>query len=293
MSKYHVILLALLLLSCGKKKEVADSDVLMRFGDDQITLHEIVEMIPGGSSAADSAAMFDALLQAWVRDVVLADFAERRLYDTARIDRKVKDYRNSLIVLEYLSRMRETKPPKIDDQKVKEYYDRHRKELKLETPLIRGVFLKINSEDSHKDEIKKLLSSSDPDKIDILERDWLDRALQYNYFRDKWIDWETLKGMIPYRFGDPEQFLSEHTYFETDYEDCSYYLSISDWLPAGEEQPFEFARSWIIDLLTQGELADYERVLVNSLIEESLKNNKLEAIGYDPIKHEMIDKAID
>ena len=100
-------------------------------------------------------------------------------------------------------------------------------------------------------------------KIDILEREWVDRSLQYSYFRDKWIDWETVKGLIPYRFGDPDKFLEENSYFETEYGDCSYYLTVTDWIPSGEEQPIEFARTWISDLLTQGELTEYERNLVN------------------------------
>ena len=249
-------------------------------------------MIPDGIQPADSVALFNSLVESWIRDVVLSDFAEERLYDTDEIDRKVKDYRNSLIVLEYLNRMRETQAPKVDEQRVKEYYDLHRKELKLETPLIRGIFMKINSDVPHKEEIKKLLSSDDPENIDILERDWLDRALQYNYFRDKWLDWETVKGMIPYRFGDPDKFLEENRYFETEYDDCTYYLAVTDMMAAGEEQPYEFARTWIINMLSQGDLADYERVLVNSLIEKSLKEKKLESVGYDPIKHELIQNNV-
>ena len=162
----------------------------------------------------------------------------------------------------------------------------------METPLIRGIFMKINSDVPHKEEIKKLLSSDDPENIDILEREWVDRALQYNYFRDKWLDWETVKGMIPYRFGDPEKFLEENRYFETEYDDCTYYLAVTDMMPAGEEQPYEFARTWIINMLSQGDLADYERVLVHSLVEKSLKEKKLEAVGYDPIKHELIQNNV-
>lgn len=283
--------MSVVLISCSKKKQ-EDEDVLMRFGDKTITYGEVIEMIPDGIHSADSAALFRSLLDSWLRDVVLSDFAEERLYDTEAIDRRVKDYRNNLIVLEYLNRMRETQNPKIEESRIKEYYDLHKKEIKLETPLVRGVFLKINSDITGKDVLKKLLTSDNPEDIDKLERDWLDRALQYNYFRDKWIDWETIKGMIPYRFGDPDNFLTETKFFTTDYDDCSYYLAVTDWLKSGEAQPYEYARRWITDVLTQGELAEYERVLVKSLIEKSLKEKKLEIVGYDPIKHELLQENV-
>lgn len=284
---YILIILNLLLLSCGKKKEIED-DVLLRYGDKTLTFYEIEERIPIGIPAEDSVALFHSLIDNWIEDNVLSAFAEERLYDLSAIDKKVEEYRNHLIVLEYLNRMRDSHSPKIEPGKVKEYYDLHKKEIKLETPLVKGIFVKLNSETPGKEEIKKLLMSDEPDKIDILEREWIDRALQYNYFRDKWIDWETLKGMIPYRFGDPDKFLESTSYFETDSEDCTYFLKITDWLPSDTIQPFEYAQSWISDILTQGELAEYQRVLVASLIEKSIKDKRLEPVGYDPLKHEYI-----
>lgn len=274
------------MMGCGKKKE-PPSDVLLRYEDKEITLTDVVNLIPGDLLPEDSAALFNNIIEGWIRDVLLSEFAEERLYDTNKIDRLVNDYRNSLIVQEYLTRMKESQVSTPDEQKVKEYYDRHKKDLKLELPLVKGVFLKINSDTQHKERIKGLLTSDDPDKIDKLEQDWIDKAVEYNYFRDKWIDWEMVKGMIPYRFGDAESFLKENKYFETDYGDFSYYLQITEWLPAGEEQPYEFAKSWITTLLTQGELAEYERILVNKLVEKSIKDSKLETIGYNPIKHEL------
>lgn len=283
--------MALGILSCSVPKE-ENTDILLRYGDNSISKHEIIEMIPDGLSANDSAALFHQIIEGWIKDVVLSDFAEERLYDTQAIDRRVKDYRNSLIVLEYLSRMRESQNPKINEQNVKDYYDLHRKDLKLEVPLVKGIFLKINSDASHKEEIKSLITSDDPENIDRLEQRWLDRSLDYNYFPDKWIDWETVAGYIPHRFGDPDTFLKENRYFETEYGDCSYYLYISDYLPSSEEQPYEYAREWITKLLTQGELIDYENNLINSLVKKSIKEKKLEIIGYDPEMHELIESNV-
>lgn len=277
--------------SCGKKADRNDI-VLLRYGDQELGYNEVVAQIPDGISPSDSATLFNRIVEGWIKDVLLSEFAEERLYDVETINRKVKDYRNSLIVSEYLNRMREAHTPKVDEVRVKDYFDKHRKELKLEVPLVKGVFLKINSEAKGKENIKNLLSSDNPEFIDKLEREWLDRALEYNYFRDKWIDWETVAGWIPYRFGNPDEFISENKYFETHYGENSYYLQITDYLPSGEEQPFEFASSWITGLLTQGDLAEFEKSLVESIVLKSLQDNKLEAIGYNPITHEFKNSYI-
>ena len=284
-----IILLLFTLFSCKKEQKLPDN-ILLRFDDKYLAYEEVVDMIPGGLHPADSASLFASIVESWIEDVVLSDFAEHRLYDTSVIDQKVKEYKKALIVQEYLTRMRDANSPKIDEKKVKEYYDLHRKELKLEVPLVKGIFLKINSDAKGKEDIKRLLSSDKTENIDKLENEWLDRAVQYNYFPDKWIDWTTVSGLIPYRFGDPEYFLDDNYYFETQDEDSKYYLKITDYLPSGSEQPYEFARSWIIDILTQGALADYERNLVTSLVNNSIKDNRLEIIGYDSIKHEIKTK---
>ena len=274
------------MFSCGKKKE-EDLGVLMRFGEETITFEDVNEKIPRGISPADSASLFDAILDSWVKDMVLARFAEDRLIDTEAIDQRVREYRNQLIVQEYLSKMRETQSPNVPAEKVKEYYDTHRKELKLETPLIKGVFIKINSDFTGQEEIKKLLTSDTPESIDKLENDWMDKAVEYNYFRDKWVDLYAVEGMMPYNFGKPETEGQENKLYEAQYNDFTYYLLITDYLEVGEEQPFEYAKGWITNLLTQGYLSDYEHSLVNSLVEKAIKEKKLETPGYDPIHHEL------
>lgn len=282
----------LLLMGSCVKKERGDEGVLLRYGDQELTYEEVIMQIPGGLSPSDSASLFSAIVEGWAKDIVLSDFAEERLVDLNSINQRVRDYRNSLIVLEYLSRMRETQNPVIEEARIKEYYDKHRKELKLEVPLVRGIFMKINSESKGKERIKGFLGSDNTESIDKLEQEWLDRALEYNYFQDKWIDWETISGKIPYRFGDPDNFLKENNYFETEYGDCTYYLKITDYMPSGEEQPYEFASGWIKGLLTQGDLLDYEKKLVASLLSKSIKDKKLEPIGYDPLNHELKENII-
>ena len=287
----YIFLIATLFFSCRKEKEETEG-VLVRYGDRELTYDEVESKLPAGLLSSDREALFHRIIDSWIKDAVLSELAEERLYDLDLIERKVRDYRNALIVQEYLSRMRESHSPQVDEVKVKEYYDKHRNELKLEVPLVKGIFMKTDIDAQGKDNIRTMLSSDEEAMIDRLEQEWLDRALEYNYFRDKWIDWDTLTGMIPYKFGNPDEFVKENKVFSTDYGDCSYYLKITDYLPSGEEQPYEFAATWISNLLTQGELADYEDALVASIVANSMKNKKLEAIGYDPLKHELKENNV-
>lgn len=265
--------------------------MLLKIGDNTLSLREVEAQIPQGVLPADSVNLFNAIVDGWIHNELLSSFAEEHLGDTGEIDRMVENYRRKLIVQEYLKRMRESQKMNVDEKEVREYYENHKKSLVSEMPLVKGVFIKISSSAEGKEEIEHLLSMDSPESVDILEENWLDEALDYDYFKDRWVDWESVSSLIPYRFGDADKFLSANKIFHTDYGDCSYYLQISEYLPSGEIQPYEYASEWIESLLGRVDLNLYETTLVSSLIEEAIKENKLQMIGYDPIKHEMIESS--
>ncbi|MCH5237384.1 MAG: hypothetical protein J1E95_06235 [Muribaculaceae bacterium] len=272
--------------SCTKQ-EKENKDVLFKINGESLCLNENIEKIPIGLNPSDSVALFKAVIDDWVKNKILVDFAEARLFDVANIEKMVKDYQNKLIILEYLQRMRESFKPVIEEEEINKYYEYHKNELILEQPLIKGVFMVVNSNSKGKNEIKKLLSSESENNIDILEKNWFDQSVRYEYFKDKWVDWESIADLIPFRFNDPDQFLNETQYFEIEKDGLSYFLQICDLLPSGSVQPYEYAASWISDIISYGELAEYEKNLVESLIKKSVEEKKLEIIGYDPISHEM------
>lgn len=282
-------LFCIMLVSCHKKEEQPTS-FLVKIGENILTEDEVVRKIPAGLHPSDSTYMNQMLIDSWIKDHLLSEFAEERLYDLDRIDRLVQEYRDKLIVQEYLQRMAENNNPKINEEDIRNYYESHKNELKTEIPLVKGVFIKINSDNNNKNEIKRLLTDNDDSKIDILEKNWIDKALSYDYFKDKWVDWETITGLIPYRFGDPDAFLESNKYFETDYGNCTYYLQITDYLPSGSEQPLSYASGWISNLLRHKDIMESEQNLVDNLIKKSIKEKKMEAGDYDPVSHKMINK---
>lgn len=142
--------------SCGGEKPADDSgDVLLSMGSKIATLHEVEDKIPVGIDPADSVALFREIIGNWVTTAVISEFAESKLPDMEEIDRKVEDYRNRLIVTEYLRRMKESRQPKISLDSIREYYDIHRNELLTESPLVKGIYIKVPSSIKGIDEIRQ------------------------------------------------------------------------------------------------------------------------------------------
>lgn len=284
---FTIFLIITILDACGHKPQ-QQPDVLLRIGDKEVTKEEIIMQIPQGILPSDSIRLFGSLVDGWIKDNLLADFAADRLMDTTAIERKVKDYRNKLVVQEYLMGMRESQNFKTKQEDIRNYYEAHKQEIVNETPLVKGVFVKIASDIADKERIRQLLTSRGDNAIDNFERDWMEKALEYEYFKDRWVDWNTVTSFIPFRFGNPDEVLAQNNFFTTDYDDCSYFLAISEYMPSGSTQPFEYASFWIDELLQQGEMERYETALVNELVKKAIDEKKLEIIGYDPMLHKMI-----
>lgn len=266
-------------------------DVLLMMGDSALTMQEVVSRIPIGISPSDSAAIFRKIISGWIEGMVLTDMAKDRLPDFEEIERKVDDYRNRLIVMSYLSMMRSSSNHKVSEDSVRRFYDAHHKDMLAERPLVKGVLLKVPASASGLSEIKRCVFTASSESLDELESKWATDALQYDYFEHTWVDWQTIAEQIPYRFFDPDAFVTSTKNFETSSGGSVYLLHISEYLPSGSELPFEFAAPRITAILEKAKMSKYEEDLVASLVKRALADDKLVAVGYDPLTGRLIDRG--
>lgn len=283
------LVFAMAISSCGGDDSKSPAgDVLVAMGDSTLTLSDVVSRIPVGIDEADSVALFHKIVDNWIEGMVLADMARTKLSDLDRIESMVAEYRNRLIVAEYLKKMRVGKKFKVSSDSVRAFYDAHRAEMVTETPLVKGIYLKVADGAGAIDEIRRCVFDASGASIDELEKKWAGDAIQYDYFENEWIDWTVIADQIPYRFYDPDAFLASTVNFETSCNGSTYFLHIGGYLPSGSETPFEFASPRISSLLEQAKMASYEEALVNALIKKAMSENNLVAVGYDPLSRKYL-----
>ena len=267
----------------GRGSENPDANTLLVAGDSALTLRDVVARIPTGLPEADSAALFDRIVEDWIEGMVLTELAKEKLSDFSEIERRVNHYRNRLIVSEYLSRVSRSKSSTPPADSIRAFYEAHRKEMLAERPLVKGLFLKISSQMPGLSQIRSFMERADDKSIDELERIYASDAIQYEYFATTWIDWQSIAEQIPYRFYDADAFVASTRDFETEADGMVYLLHISDYLPSGSELPFEFAAPRIESMLEQRSIGNYERRLIDHLVRKAVEEGDLRGIGYDPL----------
>lgn len=263
---------------CGPKPAsdaVSSEQIVVEVGDSSLLLTDVVRRIPRGISPSDSAALFNSIVDGWVERLLLEDFGQENVEDMETIDRMVEEYRKKLIVASYRRSLRAAHRWQVPEDSVRRYYDLHRSELVLGRPVIKGLYVKIPTDAARLTDIRRWMMTATPDAIDNLEKYGLGDAVEYSFFEDRWTDWNVLSRQIPYRFGDPDEFVRTHRNFETSYGGMSYLLHISSSLPSGHEMPYDVASPMIAGILEGDAGENYEQRLIAGLYARARKEGRL------------------
>ncbi len=292
--KYKLILLIICVLSsiantgCNKKAPAADKndDVLLAVGDSALYFIDVQRQIPSGLNPQDSIALFNSIVENWLKGMIMKDIATSNIENFDKINKLTEEYRNNLIIEQYL-KTKEEEIEHVSTSEIKNYYDIHKESLHLSYPLIKGIFIKISDSDDSYQSIRKWIFNGNSSSIDNIEKHGLKSAAQYELFKDHWIDWNEIADEIPYRFYDADAFLESTKNFETSYGGWTYLLHIYDYTPSGTEIPEEYANKLISEILRKEKITLLRKDLLISLYKQGLKEKKITPGLYDPIKSEM------
>lgn len=285
-----VLLTGMLGAGCTSKSvpAVPDDDILLEVKDSALTVRDVVRLIPAGLTEEDSIEMFNSIAERWLRSMMLRELAQENVADLAKIDRMAEDYRNGLIIDRYL-RSKQEEAGGVSDQAVKTYYAEHGDEMRLESPLVKGIYLKVSDSEERISEIRKWIAGAKPKDIDNIEKNGLRHASQYEYFEDRWIAWNDVAEQIPYRFYDADAFLKSTKDFETTYGGSTYLLHITEYIPSGEVMPYDYAKREIREMLVRQKKGDYRQELLMSLYKKGMDDGTLKPGLFDPLKGKIRD----
>lgn len=264
-------------VACSSKNEDNNipDDILAGYDGDYITKRDVLKILPGGLSPEDSARFVKAYVNGWIQSELLSKEASEYV-DMNEIDRLVEEYRRDLILTSYRRLMFEQNVDAIPDDSIQDYYEKHKNEFILERPMVKGTYLKVPDDAKNIRTLKRLYKSDRADDADKLEKEVLSSAIHYDYFRDRWIDWEQIETKIPEDFGNSaDQWLLKHNTLEKSVGGFTYLLYITQTIPSGSPMPVEAARSQIVNRLLNINRPNYDKALISNLYQMALDDRRL------------------
>lgn len=279
-SHYAIFFAMILSASCGRShgdSNVSDS-VLARVGNSVLTAEELSSAMPFGLSQEDSIKFVRGYVRTWIDNKLVGEVAINNIPDSKSIDRMVDDYRTELIMWEYRKIMLDQHAPSfLCEDSLKAYYEKYSGDWVNETPLLKGIFVRVPEADAHIDDIRKWYKSNKTSDLESLEKYTLSETVEYDYFREQWMEWTALKSKIPFPDNfSPDDYWKNHKFYETSHDGQLYLLSVSEYLPVKSAKPYEVAIGDIKDRLSNERRLQYDRELKDELFNKGIKSGDVE-----------------
>ena len=278
-TKYILILLATVIVSCNNG-EPTDEDILVQVGNSYLTKKELIKEIPFGLSKNDSIKFTRAYIRSWIDSKVIGEIAARNIGNNNRINQLVEKYRNELIMWEYRQQMYQSHADNdLSPDTIAAYYESHKSQFKTSSPYIKGIYIKVDDNATHLEQLKTWYRSKKDTDIEQLEKYGLSQAIHYDYFRDKWIEWEQIESKIPYDFGtNADKFIKTHSNQEISIGGFTYLLDITDYLPSNSDMPIDIAYPLIKETLINQRRLQYDRQLRQDLYNKGVEDGDIKIL---------------
>ena len=280
MKKISILACLVLLICSSCKKTITEeqSDILARVGNQVLRLSEIAPQIPRGANSKDSLLIAENLIKKWVKDELVYSVAYNNLSDESNeIETLVNNYRRSLYRYKYQERLlRERLYGEIRESDKINYYESNRDKFVLEDNLVKGLFMKVPVNAPNIEELKKWYKSTSNDAVENIEKYSLQNANTYDYFYDRWVDFDEVLEKIPIQLPNRTQFLKNNKTIEYSDSTSLYLLNISEYLPVGSVAPYEYAEPQIQELLISLRKVEFLKEFEEDLYQDAVKKGKVE-----------------
>jgi hypothetical protein len=196
---------------CSRPEEPADTVVAVAF-DQPLHRSDLRQVIPIGTSAADSVAMAQSFIRNWLEKQVVLNKAEANLADADRdFEAKLLDYRNSLLLFAYEQELVKQKlDTVISMEEMEACLLDHKEDLILRDGMVRARWFRVPRTDERS--LRPLVTAFEraaPDDKSMVERWLAERNIPITDRSAMWTAWGELYAELPPEHRDREGLLSK------------------------------------------------------------------------------------
>ncbi len=281
-----MISLVLMLAGCDlirMKKENQDDAAarkpIARVNDKYLYQDELVGIVDANSTADDSTARTTAYINSWVRKQLIIGEAMKRIdINEAEVERKVLDYRYSLIGYEYQNYyIQQNLDDSIAEKEIELYYRGHADNFILKQNIVRGTYIKVPRTAPRTNKVKEMIFSRKEKDQNELKSYCLSFSVAYHLADSSWIEFDKLVINSPMaEIPNKIQFLKTNPYYETNDADFLYFLKVDDYKISDNVSPLEFVKERIRNILLNKRKVELAKRLEDEVYENALKQKNFE-----------------
>jgi hypothetical protein len=270
-----------LLLSCDGKTsdEATERKPVARVENNYLYQDELAGISPPGTSLEDSISRAGAYLDSWIRKQLLIAEASRKMnINEAEVERKILDYRYSIIAYEYQTYyVKQKLDTAISATEIQNYYKQNIDNFILKQNIVQATFIKVPKTAPHTDKIREMISSHREKDQRELKSYCLSFSAAYHISDSSWMVFDDLVRNSPLaEIPNKIQFLKANPYFETSDDSYLYFLKVNSYRITDNTSPLEFVRDEIKNLLLNKRKVQLAKELEDVVYKDAESNERFE-----------------
>ncbi len=273
---FYILLLVALFFSCNRKVDEREKIVVAKVGETYLYQCDIAKVVSKNTNSEDSAIIVRDYIKKWVKQQLLVEKAKQNLSaNTEEIEKKINEYRNSLIIYQYKNELTHQKMDTvISDSEISDYYNEHIANFRLNKNIVKATYVKIPLDVADKEKLKLYCENTSEEGLKFLDEYCLQFAAKYDIFLDNWVDFKIISNNLAKQIDDERKFLKKTIFYEE--SDNKYYslVVIHGYHLQGEDAPEEYVKKDIKNMILNKRKIDFLKEIEENIYKEGIKNNR-------------------
>lgn len=237
---------------------------------------DLQSILPQDLSADDSLLFVQHYIRTWAEDILLYERAQQNVPNNAEIEKLVFNYRKALLVHAYQQALlQERLAGELTEEDLQDYYTDNAEAFKAESPLIKGLFIKVPLTAPQVGQVRQWYKSEQQSAVENLEKYSLQHAVKYEYFYDRWVQAEEIASWLPLKELDMDEYLKKNHHIELKDTAFWYFLNISEYIRTGEQEPYEVARLHVKDMLLNKMQVEFMNQVKSDLYQKASEDDRI------------------
>ncbi len=281
LNRASAFLLLSILASCQyfqQKNEVTDV-LIAQANEARLYASELEGLIPEDATTDDSIILTQKYVDSWIRKQLMIDQAQRQIdVNLAEIDRKLLEYRYSLIIHEFEKYYIDSNlNGEVSDDEIQSYYAERSENFLLKQNIVRCVYAKIPKGSPGLSTFRRNVRAYPNSNLEDIREYCFQNALDAFIDEDVWVNFSELANATPLKDVKNEaQFLETTTFSATSDDEFIYYLRILEYKVRNELSPLEFVRENIENIIINKRKIELKKDLEERIYNEAKANNSFQ-----------------
>lgn len=257
-------------------------DAVARVNTAYLYKDELIGIAASGSSKEDSAARVEVYVDSWIRKQLLIQEASKKInINEAEVERKILDYRYSIIAYEYQSYyIKQNLDTVFNPSEIEKYYKNNIDNFILKQNIVRATFIKVPKNAPKTNKLKDWIFSQGADEKSNLKSFCLSFSVAYHISDSTWMIFDDLVRNSPLtEIPNKVQFLKTNPYYEAEDENYSYFLKVDEYRISDNVSPLEFVTDEIKNIILNKRKVELAKKLEDEVYENALDHKDFEIIS--------------